>query len=624
MAYKPFALPYTIIGGETIDPDFPKRVKSDFESIESKINEVLKYENKTGLPVNTRLTESGYYSVEDDGLRVYDSNKILRAHLGYFEALGTQTAVFTRNSVAYKTDGTQVVANLPRYETGRFGQAVMVEEGTTNLLKNAGLNVGAGTVADGWTSATSVEVTATYSLDGAIKRASGAKSQKIAISASTGSGVAWIYQEQNVIAGTTYTASVYNQGTVTGTCRGWVLLRFLDGNNGVLVNYNQYFTPGANINTDIITITGVAPTGTVKARIGLILQAQVAGDTGTIYYDDVQLEAKGYMTSVVFTDDTATQAIRSAENFAIPTAGNFTKGNWAVELTYIPKINDTAYKKSVLWSCYIDANNYYELRKDQTTGYLTLTVVSGGVAKTITGTTALAVDSQYSIMASGDGSYMRLAVNGTPIGSDTAYIEPVGTLPTNMYIGSDSAGANQCNGLIDDLRIGQARTLQDHIDAYNRNLPLIVDDKTIYKMNFDNTLQPNTRTGYGFMVTHNDGSYSVYSANGPERYVAGTAKKYHYLMEVGTGSSVVQNPNTSPPLDVTITLPNEFKGKDFKVSVSLVSWVKEEGYLQHVICQWISSDIANGTFVVRAYVVSQDSYTVSHYGPVTFAYTVIA
>ena len=40
---------------------------------------------------------------------------------------------FARPSVAYKLDGTQVAANVPRFEAGKFGKAVMVEEGTTNL-----------------------------------------------------------------------------------------------------------------------------------------------------------------------------------------------------------------------------------------------------------------------------------------------------------------------------------------------------------------------------------------------------------------------------------------------------------------------------------------------------------
>ncbi len=43
-------------------------------------------------------------------------------------------AVFSRSSVAYLSTGIQVAANVPRSEAGKFGQAVMVEEGTTNFI----------------------------------------------------------------------------------------------------------------------------------------------------------------------------------------------------------------------------------------------------------------------------------------------------------------------------------------------------------------------------------------------------------------------------------------------------------------------------------------------------------
>ena len=44
------------------------------------------------------------------------------------------TAIFARSTPAYKQDGSQVAAGVPRHETGKYGQAIMVEEGTINLL----------------------------------------------------------------------------------------------------------------------------------------------------------------------------------------------------------------------------------------------------------------------------------------------------------------------------------------------------------------------------------------------------------------------------------------------------------------------------------------------------------
>jgi len=53
---------------------------------------------------------------------------------GDIKVKAAPTLTFTRSSVAYKSDGTQVAANVPRFEPGKFSQAIMVGEGTTNLL----------------------------------------------------------------------------------------------------------------------------------------------------------------------------------------------------------------------------------------------------------------------------------------------------------------------------------------------------------------------------------------------------------------------------------------------------------------------------------------------------------
>jgi parallel beta-helix repeat protein len=186
---------------------------------------------------------------------------------------------------------------------------------------------------------------------------------------------------------------------------------------------------------------------------------------------------------------------RSAETLAIPisstTPAVFTKSSWAVELTYTPKIDQTTAR--MLWKTYIDANNYYLLQIN-TSKYINLTVVSGGTSYTITGSTAVAVDSAYSIMACGDGNFMTLAVNGQRIGSELAYTEPVGSLLSFMYVGSDQSGASQCNGLIEDVRFSAAeRSVEAHYKAYNDNVALPVDELTTLKMDFDNTLRQTTR-----------------------------------------------------------------------------------------------------------------------------------
>lgn len=85
--------------------------------------------------------------------------------------------------------------------------------------------------------------------------------------------------------------------------------------------------------------------------------------------------------------------------------------------------------------------------------------------------------------------------------------------------------------------------------------------------------------------TSNDGSYTEFvpASTGLRWHKAGVAKDYHYLSLVGEGTLL--NPLSS----VTITLPIEYRGKDF--SILLVNFSTSACYVS-------SKDSAAGTFVV--------------------------
>ena len=65
----------------------------------------------------------------------------------------------------------------------------------------------------------------------------------------------------------------------------------------------------------------------------------------------------------------------------------------------------------------------------------------------------------------------------------------------------------------------------------------------------------------GVKVTHSNGDYSQMNSSGFMRYVGGTGKSYHYLMSTGTV-------NVRDGRDVTVQLPDEFKGKSFQITIS--------------------------------------------------------
>ena len=77
----------------------------------------------------TVASQDGYTKFRGDGITVQDRTGATRIALGRVDELGQQTATFTRNSEAYTSDGQKVGVNQPRFEPGKFGQAVMVERG---------------------------------------------------------------------------------------------------------------------------------------------------------------------------------------------------------------------------------------------------------------------------------------------------------------------------------------------------------------------------------------------------------------------------------------------------------------------------------------------------------------
>lgn len=129
----------------------------------------------------------------------------------------------------------------------------------------------------------------------------------------------------------------------------------------------------------------------------------------------------------------------------------------------------------------------------------------------------------------------------------------------------------------------------------------------------DTTQHTNSYSKYN----HTDGSYTKVSADGLERYVDGTGKNYHYLMYTSEAVIDADMYNT----EVTITLPSEFQGKDFKV----ITGVQNTGNItstgiSNLWCAVRSINTVNGTFNILAYArIGVDTYV-----NIQFSYTVIA
>ena len=426
-------------------------------------------------------------------------------------------AIFNRSSTAYKQDGTQVITNQPRYENGKFGQAIMIEEGTTNLLTKNSFE------------------TDTYEwvLSGAASRSNGASyvgSYSLALTNPT------IPQHSyNIINGispsTTYTISFYAKNVNGLSAR-------------IDISELDYFGAIVAMDTNVIYIpndvsnvwTRYSKTVTTNSRTAKFEIRVICGEggtqTGVCYLDCFQVEQKGYLTS--FADST-----RAAETLTIPSTV-FTKNNWSVEYTYTPQ---TADNKGVVatWGLSCENGSWYRIIQ-YSSGWIQASVCVGGVEKGISGDPGMALSAKkpYTVCFTGDGSYLRLYVNGAQIGTAAAYTEPISALNANMFIGTDSSGNLICNGLIDDLRISnRARTATEIQAAYISGLPVPIDGATTCKMGFEGNLQIDVYAIFNRSSTayKQDGTQVI--ANQP-RYEAGKFGQA-IMIEEGTTNLLTNN-----------------------------------------------------------------------------------
>jgi len=585
------------------------------------------------------LGQNGYFKIKGDGLRAYNKDGTLQGHLGWYETLANQTATFSRASVAYKQDGSQVASGVPRYEYAPLPAPVWRDTFDTDQLAAQYTSGG--------------DVPATWAVSGGVLTGTGGTQAtlikkdlllqdcEIAVNSDQAhyGGIIARYQDNNNYyllqfaddsgginnlrlykrVGGTYTTLTpvvdvtWTRGTsklikftlhgsllevwfagvkvisVTDTTfsgggvgvysfTGTVSARYLDftvycvqkgvmmeegttnkvlnGNfQSGLTSWTQDGTPATGELSEVITdgarkvyhlyknnatnvlrisqnMTLLATTqytvnlyakgvgnvlvwdGTALANInvnspgvytrytatfttgstttvGIYLGINGAGTgIGECWFGDVQIEQKAYATS--YCDTT-----RAAEVLTVPTADVFQKGNWTVKLRFTPtSATNVGNVEHFLWHCPIDANNDYRLRVG-IDGKLYLGVRSGGTWYQVYGDPVLSSGNTYYITACGDGSKIRLFCNGAQVGTDVAYVEPVGTLPASMYIDCASPGTNQANGITPDFAVmSKAQTLAKHQAEYNSGLPLQADEYTTYLMSCNGTLQPTVR-GFG-------------------------------------------------------------------------------------------------------------------------------
>jgi len=371
----------------------------------------------------------------------------------------TPIATFTRSSIAYLSDGTQVAANKPRFEPGKFGKAILIEEGTTNIIPIADWNA-----LNGWPSAF---VTQTRTIETTGLLFNGVNILKSVIEG-TEPGVAACKDFAVVTTpGVVYTISAYvkSQGRPV---RIWCH----DGSDNGQVG-SSFNVPGTDFTRLTVNFT---TTGTGYCRVHFHFLSGNVGDI--VWVTAPQLEQKPYATS--FIDGT-----RAAETLTIPSyvlnPQEGTVACWA-------QVNDTSkYKNRYstifyavaggagkgIWlhHSHSSANWEYQI-KDENNFSTRVIVADNEIA-----------NGWHLFTAKWNSTEAKLFVDGALKGTMENPYLPSGL--QKVDVGFWGSG-NQLNSLIDELRIDKiARSDEEILAAYQSGQPLQWDEWTTYKANFN-------------------------------------------------------------------------------------------------------------------------------------------
>ena len=412
-----------------------------------------------------------------DAVEVGGRNLIPNSHISEVFTLDPQTATFTRSSVAYLSDGTQVAANTPRFEQGKFGKAVLVEEGTVNRTdpNNPGIN---------WHSDWSVEVIAprTFKVT-ALKDNPGRSTYFVGLFSTAYSAAAneSVTLSCEIVECSNPYIYVY--------CNGFG--RIQAGDWGTLGNRVwRTITHSSSWSHQLGIDVG-------NANLQYIRQ----GDY--IIVKDIQIEAKPYPTT--FTDGT-----RAAETLTIPTAGVLNPQEGTIEFWWNPLAKTPGTSPSLISTGKWTSDKSQDwLALYWGSGWNNANEVRFGL---VNGTTKQGYVEQAITLNPSPFTWYFIAFKWDFVNTQTAKLliyKPDGSLltkhvslagiPAPSFAGWDkfyvlqtwNNGPNRANSLIDDLRISnRARTDEEIAAAYASGQPLPVDQYTTYKMGFDDTLQP--------------------------------------------------------------------------------------------------------------------------------------
>lgn len=368
---------------------------------------------------------------------------------------------FTRSTIAYNPDGSQVTTSTPRYGAGKWaGNAIQIEEGTTNLLPVNAATVETDLTGFGFNLCTGTRDTSLHWQGSACVKT---------VATSTGGGNGPYVYGIAVTAGQTYTFSCYVRNGSTRSIYPAIEWKTGSGNNGTTTG-TATVLPG-NVWTRI-SVTGTAPAGTVTATVTCY-----TGSTGavgdTFWTDGFQLEQKPYPTSFI-TGSRAAEVLSIPANVCGPLSGSLQC--W-VYLTSVAGSSNNIIATNGSYG----ADGFYLW----VTGSTLQFIIGNGTIGVYMSHPTLMTTGWHHIAVSWSPSGAVLYRDGVPFTS--AVFACVPNIGGTLKVGSDGFG-RQLNGYLDDLCIfSEVLTPAQVLSSYQSGTYPVTSKLGTYAFRFENS-----------------------------------------------------------------------------------------------------------------------------------------
>lgn len=393
---------------------------------------------------------------------------------------------FTRASVAYLSDGTEVASGEPRFEDGQFGKGILVEEPTENLLSAAGSQAFAAAY---WTKTNCTLVT------GQTDPGGGTTAEKLVENAGTGTK-----QATRAALMTTSSPGAWSVIAKAGE-RSRIIVAFGGVNQGVRRAFFDLAAGtmpgvGANISASITPVGGgwyrcavhSATVDSAAIAVGLsepgVDDHDYTGDgTSGVYLWHPQAEAKAWATTWQIGETPRAAELTELPDVTDPAASTVHLSVTTPYLTPFVGIR-RVYELS------LDGDNALRLLLSSTNVLSIRTDVDGAFEQDLA-SFSLDVGQDYRVAIRYDNGTVTLFIDGAEAAAFVHDPLPAGTYTQTP--GSTATGTVHANAILDDLTIYNEALPDSEIAAiYASGAPAPISSSTVYKLGFDDTLVPLT------------------------------------------------------------------------------------------------------------------------------------